>query len=143
MSICKGATIVVCPLRGGTKLAFGSHPSLITSFLCSGFSLPHNELRNPVLGTRSPALPAVSYISPHSLSFTFVCVCVCVCFRATPSAYGGSQARGPIGTTAASLAIGTATRDPSRVCDLPHSSGQCWILTTERGQGLNPQPHVS
>ena len=38
--------------------------------------------------------------------FVCVCVCVCVCLfafsRAAPAAYGGSQARGPIGAVAAS-----------------------------------------
>ena len=41
----------------------------------------------------------------HFLSL-FVCVCVCVCmcvFRATPTAYGVSQARGRIGAVAAGL----------------------------------------
>ena len=37
-------------------------------------------------------------------SFVCVCVCVCVCLfvfsRATPAAYGGSQARGLIGAVA-------------------------------------------
>ena len=37
-------------------------------------------------------------------------------FRATPEAYGGSQARGLIRATA------TATSDPSHVCNLHHSS---------------------
>ena len=38
----------------------------------------------------------------------------------------------------------TAMWDPSRVCDLHHSSRQCQILNpTERGQGLNLQPHGS
>ena len=55
----------------------------------------------------------------HPLSLCGVCVCV---FRTTPSAYGGSQARSQIRATA------TATPDPSRICDLHHSSQQCWIL---------------
>ena len=33
-----------------------------------------------------------------------------------------------------------AMQDPSRTCDLHHSSWQCWTLT-ELGQGLNPSPH--
>ena len=37
---------------------------------------------------------------------------------AAPAAYGGSQA----------YATATATRDPSRVCDLHHSPWQCQIL---------------
>ena len=38
-----------------------------------------------------------------------------------PSAYGGSQARGPIGAA-------TARLYQSRICDLHHSSQQCQIL---------------
>ena len=48
--------------------------------------------------------------------------------RATLEAYGGSQARGPIAAVAACLHPATATSDPSRVCDLHHSSQQCQIL---------------
>ena len=43
-------------------------------------------------------------------------------------AYGSSQARGPLGATAASLDTATATQDPSCVCELHHSSWQWWIL---------------
>ena len=43
-------------------------------------------------------------------------------------AYGGSQAKGRIGAVATGLHHNTATPDPSRVCDLHHSSGQCQIL---------------
>ena len=51
----------------------------------------------------------------------FVCLFVCH-FRAKPAAYGGSQARGPMGARA------TATPDLSHVCYLYHSSQQRWIL---------------
>ena len=60
-------------------------------------------------------------------------------FRAAPSAYGGSQARGWIGTTAASLPQSHSNIDPSRVFDLHHIS----LQPTERGQGSNPQSHGS
>ena len=43
-------------------------------------------------------------------------------------AYGGSQARGLIGAIATSYTTATATQDPSRICDLHHSSWQHWIL---------------
>ena len=42
-------------------------------------------------------------------------------FKATPTAYGSAQPRGPIGATA------TATKDMSRICNLHHSSQECWI----------------
>ena len=53
-------------------------------------------------------------------------------FRAAPMACGGPQARGQIGAVAAGHA--TATRDPSRICDLHHSSRQC--------KNLNPLSEV-
>ena len=46
-------------------------------------------------------------------------------FRATPVAYGSSQARGQIGATATYT---TATPDLSIICHLYRSSRQCWIL---------------
>ena len=40
-----------------------------------------------------------------------------------------SQARGRIGAVVADLhTTATAMPDPSRICDLHHSSQQCWIL---------------
>ena len=47
-------------------------------------------------------------------------------FRAAPEAYGSSQAKGP--SELQLLAYATATPDPSRVCDLHHSSWQPQIL---------------
>ena len=53
-------------------------------------------------------------------------------FRAAPAGYGGSQAKGqselqlPVYTTA------TASRNPSLICDLHHSSRPCWILDPVR-----------
>ena len=58
---------------------------------------------------------------------SFLCFVFCL-FRASPLAYGGSQAMGRIGAIASSYATATATQDPSRVCDLHHSSQQHWIL---------------
>ena len=39
-------------------------------------------------------------------------------FRATPMAYGGSQARGPNGAIDLAYITATATWDPSCICDL-------------------------
>ena len=61
-------------------------------------------------------------------------------FKAVPSAYGGSQARGLIGGVATGLSTATATLDPSRVFDLCQSSWQRQILnllSEARGQTRN------
>ena len=65
-------------------------------------------------------------------------------FRARPTAYGGSQARGPIGATAASLHnshSNTGSKPPLRL------KPQLTVMTdpqpTEQGQGLNPHLHGS
>ena len=44
--------------------------------------------------------------------------------RAASMAYGGSQARGVIGAVATCLHQNHSNRDPSRVCNLHHSSRQ-------------------
>ena len=49
-------------------------------------------------------------------------------FRATSTAYGDSQASGQIRASAAGLHHKHSMWDPSLVCDLHHSSRQCWIL---------------
>ena len=63
--------------------------------------------------------PEGSYSVAEDIIFFFLSFCL---FRAAPVAYGGSQARSLIGAT------DTATRDPSCVFDLHHSSQQCQIL---------------
>ena len=49
-------------------------------------------------------------------------------FRAASVAYGGSQARGPIGAVATTYTTVTAMPDPSHVYDLHHSPRQHQIL---------------
>ena len=46
--------------------------------------------------------PFSFFLSFFFFFFFFLCVCVCL-FRAAPTAYGGSQARGRIGAVAAGL----------------------------------------
>ena len=72
-----------------------------------------------------------------SAPLCFTSFCCCCLFRATPAAYGGSQARGHIRAVAPGRATATAMQDLSHVCDLHHSSRN----TTKRGQGLNLRPH--
>ena len=64
--------------------------------------------------------------------FGSVLFCSLFYFRAAPAAYGGFQARDGIGAVAAVYARPTATPDPSRICDLQHSSRQ--------PPTLDPQP---
>ena len=61
------------------------------------------------------------YFRKCFLSFPFLF------FRATPTAYIGSQARGWIGAVAASLCYSTAMWHLIHVCNLHHSSQQGWI----------------
>ena len=76
----------------------------------------------------------MQYIT-HFFFFFFV-------FLGTPVAYGGSQARGWNRAVAAGLHH-TTMPDPSRICNLHHSSWQYQILKpTERGQGSNLCLHV-
>ena len=65
-------------------------------------------------------------------------------FRADLVAYGGSQARGPIGAVAAGLHQGH-----SKAGSEPHLQPTPQLMAmpdpqpTEQGQGSNPQPHCS
>ena len=54
-------------------------------------------------------------------------------FGATPTAYGSSQARSPIGATAGAYATATATQDLSYIFYLHRSSWPCQIP--------DPHPH--
>ena len=86
------------------------------------FKTHRTELRNRV---------NFAEVISQEICYLFIYLCL---FRAAPAAYGVSQARDLIGATA------TATWDPSCVCDLHHSSRQCWILnplSEARGQTCN------
>ena len=78
--------------------------------------------------------------NPQKKKFIYLFFCL---FRATPAAYGGSQARGLIGAVAAAYTTATATPDLSHVCGLYHSSQQCWISSPlskarDRPHGFQP-----
>ena len=66
---------------------------------------------------------SLSFFLSLFLSFFLSCL-----FRAAHMAYGGSQARGPVGAVAPAYAIATAMKELSRICDLHHSSRQGQIL---------------
>ena len=64
---------------------------------------------------------------------------ISISFRAAPVASGGSQARGQIGAVVAGLchSLSNARSEPSLICNLHHSSRQCWILNPLR-PGMEP-----
>jgi len=67
------------------------------------------------------------------LLFFFSLFFVFCLFWATPAAYGISQAMSLIRAVSASLFYATEMPDPSHVCNLHHSSWQCWILNPLSG----------
>ena len=68
-------------------------------------------------------------LSLFFLNFIYLSSYLVFClFRAEPEAYGGSQARRPIGATAASLYHSHSNTDLSCVWDLHRSSRQYWIF---------------
>ena len=63
----------------------------------------------------------------HNFQLLFFCLFVCLLlFRAAPATCGSSQARGQIRAVAASLHH-SHSNTAMVVCDLHHSSRQCWI----------------
>ena len=72
----------------------------------------------------------MSALPTPPLSFFLIKKNFFLLFRAAPMAYGGSQARGPVGAKLPAYATATAMQEPSHICDLHHSSQQ--------GQILNP-----
>ena len=86
--------------------------------------------------------------------FLFFFFCLFVCFLsfvvvvaiswAASSAYGGSQARGPIGAVATGLrqSHSNAGSEP-RLQPTPQLTATPDRQPTEQGQGPNPQPHGS
>ena len=55
------------------------------------------------------------------------------------AAYGSSQARVELELQLLAYTTATATPDPSWVCNLHHSSRQCWILNSRMGPGIEPE----
>ena len=74
--------------------------------LCWG---EREQLRNLACSTTT--------LTQAALQFFFFFFCLFAISWPPPVAYGGSQARGPIGVVATGYARATATRDPSHVCN--------------------------
>ena len=77
------------------------------------------------------------YLFIYLFKFIFSCL-----FRTVPMAYGGSQARGPIGAVAAGLRHSHShARSEPRLQPTPQLVTTPTPQPTEGGQGLNPHPH--
>ena len=84
-----------------------------------------------------------------------MCVCICIykciyiftfClffFRTAPIAYGGSQARRLIGAVAAGLCHSHSNARSKLHLPTPQLMATPDPSSTEQGQGLNHQPHIS
>ena len=82
-----------------------------------------------ILEIKSLLVASFASIFSHSVGCVFVVVVVVFSvLRATPVAYGGSQAMSQIRATAAGLCHSHSNTGSKHVCDLHHSSQQCHIL---------------
>ena len=82
----------------------------------------------PVFNISTIASSFLQCIKFNLVRIYFLFLFIFSLFRVAPLAYGGSQARGLIGAVEPAYTRATATPDPSRVCDLHHSSQQRRIL---------------
>ena len=80
----------------------------------------------------------------YFILFYYFIFCLFAISWAAPTAYGGSQARGPIGAVATSLcqSHSNAGSEP-RLQPTPQLTATPDRQPTEQGQGPNPQPHGS
>ena len=74
---------------------------------------------------KTPHWSSFSYKHNHSIYFLFIYLFIYCLLRATPMAYGASQARGQIGAVATSQCYSHSNLDPSHVCDLHQGS---WLV---------------
>ena len=88
-----------------------------------------NTLKQAYLTWERGLVPIVSAYDTHcnGLFFWLVFYFILFFLRATPVAYGSSQARGELELQLIAYSTATATWDPSHVGDLHHSSRQRWI----------------
>ena len=116
-----------------------SHARGMQKFLGQGSSPCHNSNPSHSSENTRPLTYWVTWrLSSFSSSFTckvklFEIFLVSFSFSfffssAAPAAYGSSQSRGLIGVVATGLHHSHSNWDLSRICDLHHSSRQCWIL---------------
>ena len=103
----------------------------------------------PYTSGKSIGVLYIIYINIHGIMLTYyiyVCDTACICFgrlsfflfflfRAVLVAYGGSQARGPIGAAAAGL---HRSHSNAHICNLRHSLWQRWISNLLSELGIEP-----
>ena len=117
------ASIKIPKVRGPASIWVSEHP-------CAGKVTHIPTPRDRSSYSRDPPIPHPMYLLIIPIDHTHICLFICLFSfsRATPAAYGDSQARGQIGAVAVGLHRATAMPDPSHVCHLHHNSWQRWIL---------------
>ena len=100
-----------------------NRPIIKNEIECVIKTLPTNESPGQNAFTGKFLYPSVFDFCFLVFLFLFFCL-----FRATPVAYGGSQARGLIGAVASGLCQDHSSVGSSCVCDPQHSSRQCQIF---------------
>ena len=119
------AVATMDPLTHWAGLGWGSNLSLCSDLShCSWILNPLHHSRNSCI--------KLFYFFNFVLFFCF--------FRAAPMAYGSSQARGWIRTTATSL-YHSHSNEGSKPHLWPQLTAPLDLWSTERGQGSNPCPH--
>ena len=113
--------------------------------LCTGPSTAGGGPWNSAVEMKVPYMIKLSCISPFLLLifvfllFFFLVFCL---FRATPTACGDSQARGPVGPVAAGLHHSHSNvGSKPRLQLTPQPTATPDASPTEGGQGLTPHPH--
>ena len=106
-------------------LAPASHRTKVMGYLSYATNQRYDFRQINSLLWQSISLPR---LDSFFLSFLLFCFILFLLFRATSAANGSSQARGQLDLQLPAYTTATATRDPSCVCNLDHSSQQCRIL---------------
>ena len=119
----------------------GKLPSLCPLFITTLINTFMPVNRNASLCSSRHMCRIFSYFFSFFLFLCFFAFLICY-FRASPVAYGGSQATGQIGVTAAGLRH-SHSNVLSKPClrPAPQPTAMLDSRPPERGQGSNPHPH--
>ena len=127
-----GTPLVFIDMRAGCFFITELGWELQFSTRFSVMSLAGKGRERLLIASRGPsATPRTWVWRGHRLLFFL--------FRAASAVHGSSQARGRIGATAASLRQSHSNMGSKPICNLHHSSQQCWILNPRARPGIEPE----